>query len=73
MNKYFIIRDKSLYAYNTETKTTLCFKNNKWDISPLTKWVLEFSFILKEISEEKAMKLTNGIKPNEVIKEEKYL
>ena len=67
-NEYFIIRNK-LYAYNTQNKTTFEYKNEKWEPSLFTKWVLKFAYELKYISEQDAMKITNGIKPNKTIKD----
>lgn len=69
MTKYYTVREHCLYAYNTETKETLYFTDNKWDISPFTKWTLEHTFELKEVSEEHAMKMTKGIKPDKAFKE----
>jgi Zn-dependent M16 (insulinase) family peptidase len=64
MTQYYTVRDCCLYAYDTDTKETLYFFDNKWELSPFTKWTLEHTFELKEVSKEHAMKITKGVKPN---------
>ena len=68
MTKYYTVRENCLYAYNTETKETLYFFDNKWDTSPFTKWTLDLTFEVKEVSKEHAMKMTNNISPESSFK-----
>ena len=64
MTTYYTVKEHNLYAYNNLTKITYEFCDGKWDISPFTKWTLENTFDLNQISYEHAMKMTNGLSPD---------
>lgn len=65
----YIVGGNVLFAYDSDTGLTFKFGENGWDISDVDYNALIIEENTKTITEEEALKRTNGKTPNKILED----